>query len=271
MTSSSIRSLVCMALIFVITGSFAAQSRESSVAAGAAKVTVLITGANRGLGLEFARQYAARGYRVIATARRPDSADALRTLVDEYPAVSIDRLDVTDIEQIDHLAEKYRGQPIDILINNAGITGDPFKTQMFGRIDYSVYDQIMHVNALAPLKMTEAFIEHIKSSDQKKIITVSSSMGSIGKTFGTGYFYRSSKSAVNMIMASLAKDLRKKGIIIGLVNPGPTATDMMAAVRGAMKLRDPAVATADMIRNIDNLTPESSGSFLQYDGTVLPW
>ncbi len=237
----------------------------------AAPPTILITGANRGLGLEFARQYADRGYRIIATARRPDSADELQALAANYPLIAIEALDVTDFEQIDLLAEKYRGQPIDILLNNAGITGDPFKTQVFGKIDYSVYDQIMHVNALAPLKMAEAFYDHVLSSQQKKIITVSSSMGSIATTFGTGYFYRSSKSALNMMMATLAKEKRKKGIIVGLVNPGAVATDMMAAMKGRMELRDPVVAAADVIRNIDNLTVETTGSFVEYDGTPLPW
>lgn len=249
----------------------AADAPPESAASDATPLTVLVTGANRGLGLEFVRQYGARGYRIIATARDPESADELNALAKDNPLITVDRLDVTDFAQVDALAEKYRGQPIDILVNNAGITGDPFETQMFGEIDYAVFDQVMQVNALAPLKMAEAFYENVKASEQKKLITVSSSMGSIAKTFGTGYFYRSSKSAVNMIMASLAKDLRKKGIVIGLLDPGPTATDMMAAMSGRMKLRDPVEATADMIRNIDGLTPETSGAFLEYDGTTLPW
>ena len=239
--------------------------------AGAPAVTVLITGANRGLGLEFARQYAARNYRIIATARDPDKAVELQALKARYPALTIEQLDVTDLAQIDVLAGKYRGQPIDILINNAGVTGDPFETQVFGKIDYAAFDQVMHVNALAPLKMTEAFIANIEAGNQKKVITVSSSMGSIGKSFGTGYFYRSSKAATNMIMYSLSKDLKKRGVIIGLVNPGATDTDMMAAFHGKVKLREPDVATADMIRNIDGLTLASSGAFLEYDGKPLPW
>jgi NAD(P)-dependent dehydrogenase (short-subunit alcohol dehydrogenase family) len=129
---------------------------------------------------------------------------------------------------------------------------------------------------VGPLKMTEAFIEHVAASDMKKIISVSSSMGSIQKSFGGAYFYSASKSALNMVMRSLARDtslkFKKRGIIIGLVNPGPTDTDMMKALkeRGA-KLRDSSVATADMIRNIDDLTIKTSGSFLQYDGSVIPW
>jgi NAD(P)-dependent dehydrogenase (short-subunit alcohol dehydrogenase family) len=232
---------------------------------------VLVTGANRGLGYEFVRQYGARGYRVLATARRPESAVELNALSANNPLITIDTLDVTDLEQIDALAEKYADQPIDILINNAGVTGEPIKTQMFGKIDYSVFDTVMHVNVLAPLKMAEAFYPHVSAGRDKKIITVSSSQGSIAKTFGFGYFYRSSKAAVNMVMATMAKELRRKGIIIGLVNPGPTATDMMKTMGGNMKLRDPAEATADMIRNIDELTIDTSGAFLQYDGSILPW
>jgi NAD(P)-dependent dehydrogenase (short-subunit alcohol dehydrogenase family) len=244
---------------------------ETGDAGIAPETTVLITGANRGLGLEFARQYAARGYKVIATARQPDKATELRALQEKYPKVAIEELDVTNFAQVDALKAKYRGQPIDILINNAGVTGEPFKTQVFGKIDYSAFDPVMHVNVLAPLKMTEAFISNVEASRQKKVITVSSSMGSIAKSFGTGYFYRSSKSAVNMIMYSLSKDLKARGIVIGLVNPGPTDTDMMAVFRGRAQLRRPEVATADMIRNIDGLTLETTGAYIQYDGTTLPW
>jgi NAD(P)-dependent dehydrogenase (short-subunit alcohol dehydrogenase family) len=241
-----------------------------------ADTTVLITGANRGIGLDFVRQYAERGYTVIATARKPEKAKALQAMAVSNEKIIIEPLDVTDLEAIDGLAKKYQGQPIDILLNNAGVTGNPQKTQQFGQIDYDAFDRVFHVNVVGPLKMTEAFIEHVAASDMKKIISVSSSMGSIQKSFGGAYFYRASKSALNMVMRSLARDtslkFKKRGIIIGLVNPGPTDTDMMKALkeRGA-KLRDSSVATADMIRNIDDLTIKTSGSFLQYDGSVIPW
>ena len=235
-----------------------------------ADTTVLVTGSNRGLGFEFARQYAERGYKVIATARNPNKAEALQSLAADNPNIVIEELDVTDLEAIESLAEKYEGVPIDILINNAGVTGDPFKTQMLGKIDYAVFDTVMHVNVLGPLKIAESFLEHVAASEQKKIISVSSSMGSIAKTFGTGYFYRSSKAALNMAMATLAKEVKSKGIAVGLVNPGPTATDMMKEFDNG-GLRDPVEATADMIRNIDTVTTENTGIFLQYDGTVLPW
>ncbi len=266
-----IRAVLLLVTLIALEGAGGDAAAAETGAAAAPETTVLITGANRGLGLEFARQYAARDYRVIATARRPDEATELQALKARHPKLVIEQLDVTDFAGIDALAGKYRDQPIDILINNAGVTGEPFQTQVFGKIDYKAFDPVMHVNVLAPLKMTEAFIGNVEASRQKKVITVSSSMGSIAKSFGTGYFYRSSKSAVNMIMYSLSKDLKARGIIIGLVNPGPTDTDMMAVFRGRAKLRPVDAATADMIRNIDGLTPETSGAYLQYDGSQLPW
>lgn len=230
--------------------------------------TVLITGANRGIGLEFVRQYAEQGYTVIATARKPAKAEALNALAKKHSNVIIEQLDVTDHPAIDALAEKYKDQPIDILLSNAGISGGSDK-QKFGNIDYDTYAKVMEVNVYGPMKMAEAFLPHVQASEQKKIIAVSSSMGSIKKTFGLLVIYRSSKSALNMAYATLAKELKRKKIIIGLVNPGPTDTDFMAGVK--MKLRPTELATSDMIRNIDGLTIKTTGSFLQYDGTILPW
>ncbi len=260
-------------LLFTLCTGLPALADEAVPADAAAEepYTVLVTGANRGLGLEFVKQYAERGYRVIGTARSPERAGELNALAAGNALVTVEALDVTDLDQIDALAAKLADQPIDILINNAGVTGNPMQTQMFTKIDYSGFDTVMQVNVRGPLKMAEAFYPHVRQSRLKKIITVSSSQGSITNTRGLGYFYRSSKAAVNMVMATMAKELKRKGIIIGLVNPGPTATDMMKDLEGMMKLRDPAVATADMIRNIDSLTLDTTGSFLQYDGSILPW
>lgn len=231
--------------------------------------TVLITGANRGLGLEFAKQYAAKGYQVIGTARNPDTATELNALAASNPKVVVEALDVTDHQQIELLAFKYEGQPIDILLNNAGISGGS-ETQKFGTIDYGVFAKVMDVNVYAPVKMAEAFYPHVQASQQKKIIAVSSSMGSIKKSFGLVPVYRTSKAALNMAYRTLSKELKRQKIIFGLVNPGPTDTDFMA--NSNMKnLRNPATAAADMMRNIDGLTLKTTGSFLQYDGKELPW
>jgi NAD(P)-dependent dehydrogenase (short-subunit alcohol dehydrogenase family) len=233
--------------------------------------TVLITGANRGLGLEFTRQYVDRGWRVIATARRPDAADDLNALAEKHPGlVIIEQLDVQDFDVIDALSEKYADTPIDILLNNAGINGGA-RNQMFRKLQYEAFDEVLLTNTIAPLKMSEAFYENVLASQQKKIVTVSSSEGSIGgATQPRLYFYRSSKAAVNMLMVNLALQLKRKGISVGMVNPGPTDTDFMAGLPKSM-LRSPTDAVADMIRNIDGLNLETSGTFWQYDGTIIPW
>ncbi len=233
--------------------------------------TVLITGSNRGLGLEFARQYAARGWKVIATCRKPGKADQLKVLAKEYPqTLVIERLDVADFDQVDALAKKYAERPIDVLLNNAGITGG-MENQIFGQMDFDVFQMVLRVNTIAPLKISEAFYKNVKASRDKKIIAVSSSQGSIGFIKQPRlYFYRASKAALNMEMKNLALQLKRRGIAVGLVNPGPTDTDMMAGLPKKM-LRSPVQAVSDMMRNIDGLSVETTGSFMQYDGTILPW
>lgn len=235
--------------------------------------TVLVTGANRGLGLHFTEQYAERGCRVIATCRRPEAAAELNALAAVNPNLLVERLDVTDHGAIDELAARYANMPVDILLNNAGIGGGT-ENQLFGRLDYAVFYEVMAVNAIGPLKMCETFREHVRNSEQKKMITVSSSQGSIASvTMPMLYWYRSSKSAVNMMMTNLALQVKRRGIIVGLVTPGATATDFIdPRFRKAIKnIREPAVAAADMIRNIDRFTLENTGTFFNYDGETVPW
>lgn len=233
--------------------------------------TVFVTGANRGLGLGFTEQYLARGWNVIASCRKPDQATALQELAKQYPStMTIEQLDVVDFARVDALAEKYADAPVDILLLNAGISGGNDK-QMFTKMEFDVFEDVLRVNTIAPLKMSEAFYEHVKSSREKKIITVSSSEGSIGEaTMPRLYFYRSSKAAVNMVMKNLALQLKRRGIAVAMVNPGPTDTDFMAGLPKSM-LRPTEDAVTDMIRNIDGLTVDTTGSFYQYDGTIIPW
>lgn len=238
-----------------------------------ALTTVLVTGANRGLGLHFTQQYAERGCRVIATCRNPEAAAELNALAALNPNVLVERLDVLDHAAIDELAARYVNMPIDVLLNNAGIGGGT-ENQLFGRLNYEVFYEVMAVNAIGPLKMCEAFREHVKASALKKMITVSSSQGSISSvTMPMLYWYRSSKSAVNMMMTNLALQVKRRGIIVGLVTPGATATDFIdPRFRKAIKnIREPAIAAADMIRNIDRFTLENSGTFFNYDGEIIPW
>jgi len=234
--------------------------------------TVLVTGANRGIGLELARQYAARGWKVIGTARKPAEAKELNALAAASEGrVMVESLDVMDLAAIDALAKKYAGQPVDILFNNAGVTGGG-QNQQFGRnMQWALFDAVHRTNVVGPLKMAEAFLPHLEAGYQKKISNVSSSQGSIGSTKnGMLYIYRSSKAALNMVMKNLANQLRGKGIAIALIDPGPVDTDMMAGLPKKM-LRPVPTAGADLIRVTDQLSMANSGTFWTYDGTELPW
>ncbi len=234
---------------------------------------ILVTGANRGLGLEFTRQYAERGARIIATARKPEKADELNALAADNKNITVEQLDVTDHAMIDGLAERYKDQPIDVLLNNAGIGGNS-SNQIFGRMDFDTFDRVMAVNVKGPMKMCEAFRKNVRASDHKKMIAVSSSQGSIASVGSPMlYWYRSSKSALNMCMVNLAAQLQRRRVIVGLVTPGATATDFIPEqFRDAIKgIQTPPDATADMIRNIDRFTVASTGMFYDYDGTIVPW
>jgi NAD(P)-dependent dehydrogenase (short-subunit alcohol dehydrogenase family) len=234
-------------------------------------VTVLVTGASRGLGYEFAKQYAARGYTVIATARDPEKAEQLVALAKANKNVRLEKLDVTEGESIKALAAKLKGTPIDILVNNAGIGGGG-ANQVFGKINYEIFEDVMETNVKGPLQISEAFVEHVAASKQKKIMMVSSSQGSIASVKSPSlYFYRASKSALNMITVNMALQLKDRGIIVGMVAPGATDTDFMVEVRGRMPLGKPDERTAGMIKQIDAFTIEKTGKFYEWNGEEIPW
>ncbi len=237
--------------------------------------TVLISGANSGLGLEFAKQYSALGWQVIATHRR----DAVpQTLVDLSAArknVRVERMDVTKHDEIDALAEKLEGVPIDLLINNAGMTGDfrQPKAQSFGTLDYDQFNTFMWTNALGALKVTEAFTPHVKASEGKKVVAISSLAGSFGAGGGGmpgGYWYKVSKAALNMFMANVARELRSDGIAVALLSPGEVRVEKMAGYDNP-RLIEPDVSIAGMIDVIDALTVETSGAFIRYNGELQPF
>ena len=264
---------LCLLALILFVSSFAIRA-DANQADGYIPTT-LITGANRGIGLEFAKQYLAKGWRVIATCRKPEAADDLITLQAQYPELLIiDKLDVRDHTQIDLLAERYNNTRIDVLLNNAGISGGQID-QMFGRFNYETYSAVLETNTIGPLKMAEAFYPHVRDSRHKKIITVSSSEGSISNVFKRGgrlFFYRSSKSALNMVMVNLAYMLKDRGIVVAMVNPGATNTDFMASLAAmGFPLRKTEVAVSDMMRNIDALSIETTGAYLNYNGKTVPW
>ncbi len=238
------------------------------IAQSANAPTVLITGSNRGIGFEFARQYGAKGWNVIATCRNPEAAIDLKALAAEHPNVIIEKLDVLDHNMIDALAEKYNGTPIDVLLNNAGISGG-YENQNFGTIKYELFDKVMATNFISPLKMAEAFIEHVAASGQKKIINISSMPSSITLTSGRLYMDRPSKTALNMVMRSLSKDVAGRGIIVGLVAPGLVDTELTQSLH--IPKISPEESVAALIDIIDGYTLEMSGSLIQHTGEVLPW
>ena len=236
--------------------------------------TVLITGANRGIGFEFAKQYAEKGWRVLAGARDPDGAGDLHALSEEYPAVSIEQLDVSDPDSIDRLAGKLSGQAIDLIVNNAGIFGE-FGDQMFGDLKIDLFDTFMRTNALGPLKMCEAFLPHVASSQQKKMVSITSQAGSFALDSGGlpgMYYYKSSKAAQNMIMRNIAKDVEKDGVAVGILSPGMVNTaGELPPERRFPGIIEPPESIAGMIEVIDGLSLENSGSFIRYNGELQPW
>jgi NAD(P)-dependent dehydrogenase (short-subunit alcohol dehydrogenase family) len=229
--------------------------------------SVLVTGANRGLGLEFVRQYAADGWRVFACCRDPQAASELRDLAGPAGGrVSLHRLDVADRSQIDALARELKDEPLDVLLNNAGVYG-PDKVAL-GRIDYAAWEHVLAVNTLAPLKMAECFVDNVARSGRKILASVSSTMGSIARNAeGRHYYYRSSKAALNMAVKSLAIELKPRGIIAVVLCPGWVRTDM----GGPNAPLAPEQSIAGLRRVLAGLGPNDSGKFLSYDGSEVPW
>ncbi len=229
--------------------------------------TVLITGANRGLGLEFCRQYAEQDWHVIACSRNPDDAFDLNSLASRHPNIQLEQLDVSAFEQIDALSRKLAGLSIDVLINNAGIYADN-KINGLGHLDYQTWTNSLLINTQAPVKMSEAFLPHIKKSDKKLIVAISSLMGSMADNdSGGSVFYRSSKAALNAAMKSLAIELKNQSVGVLIFHPGWVKTDM----GGPDALINAEQSVAGMRTLIDNFSLDQSGRFVKYDGTPMPW
>jgi NAD(P)-dependent dehydrogenase (short-subunit alcohol dehydrogenase family) len=227
--------------------------------------SIMITSANRGLGLEFARQYAPDGWRIFAACRNPHVAHDLHKLARTH-AVTILPMDVTDHASIRRAAAGLNDEPIDVLLNSAGIIGKP--AQRIGNIDYESFEQVLNVNTIGPLRVTEAFIEHIARSERKLIVTITSGLGSIAdNTSGGSIAYRTSKAAVNMSMRSAAIDLAPRGIACVLVNPGWVKTDM----GGPNAPLTPYESVTALKCLIATFGLAHSGRFFHYDGGEYPW
>ena len=226
---------------------------------------VLITGTNRGIGLEFVRQYADAGYRVVACCRDPLKAASLNALAAATGGkVAVRALEVSDFGQIEQLATQMKGQAIDVLINSAGY----YPRSSFGSIDYAEWQQAFLINTMAPMRMVECFVEQVAASRLRKVVTLSSTMGSIAANdSGGSYLYRTSKAATNMLMKNLAITLKPRDIAALTLHPGWVKTDM----GGANAQITPEMSVAGMRAVIDALSVENTGRFLSYDGRENPW
>lgn len=225
-----------------------------------AKDTVFITGANRGIGLELATQYAADGWHVIGTARRPDAANELRAT-----GATIVQLDVTDQDSVNNMAAELSGQAIDVLINNAGILPE---MNSLATIDVDTFNRILGVNTVGPVRVTQVLMPNLQAGQLKKIVNITSGLGSISNNSSGGYYgYRESKAALNMFTRTIAAEFGPDGFICIVMNPGWVQTDM-----GGPNATTPVEKSAAGIRSvIANLSPEDNGTFWTFQGEQQAW
>lgn len=229
--------------------------------------SILVTGANRGLGLEWCRHYAARGWRVYATCRHPASADALQALAQAHRHLSVHRLDVTDADSIYALRAELGEAPIDVLVNNAGVYLEKYAPDT--AIRYEEWLKTFAVNTLGAVRVSEALVHNVARSRRRLIVAISSHMGSIADISAPGsYAYRSSKAALNAAMKGLALAYRPLAIGVLILHPGWVKTRMGGWQEAPLT---PEQSVAGMSRLIEGYTPEMSGRFLRYDGHELPW
>ncbi len=231
------------------------------------KKSILVTGANRGIGLEVVRYYAHQGWHVFASCRAPENAHALNKMVQQFnDQIHVIPLDVTRQKHITRLAATLANQPIDILFNNAGVYGP--NDAIFGNTQPEAWLETFRVNTIAPLKIIEALIDNVRKSQDKTIVTITSKMASIEDNgSGGNYIYRSSKAALNAVLKSTAIDLAPKGIKVLIIHPGWVKTEMGGP--------HAEISTEQSVRGISRVihraTIEDSGTFFEYDGSLVPW
>jgi NAD(P)-dependent dehydrogenase (short-subunit alcohol dehydrogenase family) len=252
-TTIALNALIILTMLLPTTTEAAHHEKEGK--------TVLITGANRGLGLEFARQYAADGWTVIGTARTPEKATELKAL-----GVRVMQLDVADAESVAALAAALKGQAIDLLINNAGIMDRD--SSSIENIDFDSVERVLAVNTIGPMRVTKALLGNLRSGSGKQIVHITSGLGSIENNARGGFLgYRESKAALNMFNRSLAAELGDEGFTCVVMSPGWVQTDM----GGAGATLTPVESIAGMKKVIGGLTVEDNGSYQSWDGEILPW
>jgi len=226
----------------------------------------LITGTNRGIGVELVRQALAQGHEVIATAREPQSVTALTDLADQHEALTLLPLDLGSESSITALAAQLGDRPVDVLINNAGVYGP--RDADFGNLRTEDWLQVLNINLVAPVLLTQALMPNLLLGTEKRIAFMSSKMGSIGDNgSGGSYIYRTGKSALNQAVKSLAVDLQPEQFIVLSLHPGWVRTDM----GGPNGLIDTETSATGLLSVIQQARPVDSGAFIAYDNTRIPW
>ena len=232
----------------------------SGMTSAAAPPTVLITGANRGIGLEYARQFAAKGYNVVGTVRDPADAKELSEVADR-----VELLDVVDATSVAALARRLDGVPIDILVNNAGMLDR--KDVTVDKVDFAIMEQTLAVNTLGPLRVTQVLMPNLRAGKRRIIVNMSSELGSIEHSNGRWYAYRTSKAALNQITKTMSVELAPEGFVCVVLHPGWVRTDM----GGATATYSPHESVAGLVAVIEKLVPTDNGRFYDFKGTPIPW
>lgn len=227
--------------------------------------TILITGSNRGLGLEWTQQYTRLGWRVLATCRFPDEATDLHQLVQHHANVSLHRLDVTHSGHLAALQKELDDMPIDILLNNAGVYLERDHTAQ-AHLDYDEWDYTFQVNTMGPVRVTLALQDNIAASERKLVVATSSHMGSITEMGPGSIPYRSSKAALNAAMTNLALSFHPRGIGVLLLHPGPANTRMSPGSSLSV-----TASVNGMRAIVEGFTMADSGRFFRYTGAKIPW
>lgn len=234
--------------------------------------TWLVTGANRGIGLEYVRQLASAGETVIATARNPAEAAELAKLAEANGRVRLEALDLEDRASVIALGQRLEGVAIDVLLNNAGLYGGSWDNashrQSHDSMDYDLWEQIIRVNVLAPFQMVQVLRANLSASERKLVINMSSDLGSIANNAqGQSYAYRSSKAALNMVTKGLSVELANQGFTVISMAPGWTQTDL-----GGTSAQWPvAESVANQLKVIAGLTAQDNGRFVNLLGNSVPW
>jgi len=232
-----------------------------NVLAADSKGTVLVTGANRGIGLALAQHFAGAGYTVIGTARDPGEATELKAA-----GARVEQLDVTDQASVDALAQRLAGTPIDILINNAGVKGDDSRDM--ATLDVDNMQWVLNVNTLGPVRVIKALFPNLQAGGRKVVVNISSTMGSIERnTWGCCAGYRASKSALNSINKTFATDHGKQGMIFVVMHPGYVQTDMNDG-KGSIT---PDESATGILKVATGLEAKDNGKFYDWQGEELPW